>query len=65
VDERPVGGAEPHTIVYGRTRPGEPYVLLGFEGKTRREPTHRGGGFIFVFEGRFATGAVRVTLPGD
>ena len=64
VDTLNVGGAAPRTIIFGRARPGEPYVLVNSGGKPRREATARGGGFILVYEGRVSDAEVNPRLPG-
>ncbi len=65
LDTLNVGGAQPRTIIFGRTRPGEPYVLADYDGKTHRVATARGGGFILVFEGRVSDAVVNPRLPDD
>ena len=60
-----IGGAQPRTIVFGRARAGEPTVLADAFGKTHRAPTHRDGGFIFVFKGRPADAQLGARLPDD
>ena len=65
MDTLNVGGAQPRTIIFGRTRPGEPYVLADYDGKTHRVATARGGGFILVFKGRVSDAVVNPRLPDD
>jgi hypothetical protein len=51
IDKQSIGGARPRTIVYGRTRDPNRFVLAEANGKTYRTRPARGGAFLFVFAG--------------
>lgn len=55
-----VPGAHPRTIVYGRVRAGQEVVSVTHEGRTQPAKVGRGGGFLFVFEGRLDFADVQV-----
>jgi hypothetical protein len=52
IDRLGIDGPSPRTIVYGRTRRVDRYVIAESEGKTYRTRPARGGAFLFVFAGR-------------
>jgi hypothetical protein len=51
IDKLSIGGAHPRTIVYGRTRDPNRFVIAEADGKTYRTRPARGGAFLFVFAG--------------
>jgi hypothetical protein len=59
IDEIGIEGAKPRTVVYGRTRDPNRYVIAESDGKTHRARPARGGAFLFVFAGPASTVDVR------
>ena len=50
-DRLTIGGRRPRTIVFGRTRDTDRYVVVPSGGKSRSVRPARGGAFLFVFDG--------------
>jgi hypothetical protein len=50
-DRLTIGGSRPRTIVFGRTRNTDRYVVVESGGKSRSVRPARGGAFLFVFDG--------------
>jgi hypothetical protein len=56
-DMKFVGGPQPRTILYGRARAGARSMVVTVDGKPRTAPVGHGGAFLFVFSGRYSSGA--------
>jgi hypothetical protein len=61
-DRLVIDGPQPRTIVFGRTRASDRTVITKSDGKVYSTKPGRGGGFLFVFEGRLAFADVRPRL---
>jgi hypothetical protein len=62
LDRLVIGGPEPRTIVFGRTRGTDRTVIAQSDGKVHSTDPARGGGFLFVFKGRVTFADVRPRL---
>jgi hypothetical protein len=55
-DRLTITGSSPRTIVFGRTRDADRVVVVQSGGRTYSTRPARGGGFLFVFDGKLAVG---------